>query len=141
MLPFFSIPPCIMTLILKVIGVLIHDRLGWPLIKSNLTCFILERPGIEGFQIIGDAIPGGRLLGCGYTVRGTSLCIFQVKLLFISSFLDNFLPIIYCSCFVDYLCVNIVFTISGFVIFTMAPDSTLKVSIEMKLDFFSVSAG
>ncbi|XP_062154090.1 uncharacterized protein LOC133862323 isoform X3 [Alnus glutinosa] len=36
-----------------------------------------EGPGIENFQIIGDAIPGGRLLGCGYTVRSTSLCIFQ----------------------------------------------------------------
>ncbi|KAG2720767.1 hypothetical protein I3843_02G041200 [Carya illinoinensis] len=36
-----------------------------------------EGPGIEGFQIIGDAIPGGKLLGCGYPVRGNSLCIFQ----------------------------------------------------------------
>uniref|UniRef100_A0A2P2M6A7 Uncharacterized protein LOC105115869 isoform X2 n=1 Tax=Rhizophora mucronata TaxID=61149 RepID=A0A2P2M6A7_RHIMU len=39
-------------------------------------------PGVEGFQIIGDATPGGRLLGCGYPVRGTSLCMFQwVRLL------------------------------------------------------------
>ncbi|XP_071931536.1 uncharacterized protein [Coffea arabica] len=36
-----------------------------------------EGPGIEGFQIIGDAKPGGKLLGCGYPVRGTSLCMFQ----------------------------------------------------------------
>ncbi|KAI3448989.1 hypothetical protein Pfo_005654 [Paulownia fortunei] len=36
-----------------------------------------EDPGIEGFQIIGDAKPGCKLLGCGYTVRGTSLCMFQ----------------------------------------------------------------
>ncbi|GMH17182.1 hypothetical protein Nepgr_019023 [Nepenthes gracilis] len=36
-----------------------------------------EGPGIEGFQIIGDAKPGCKLLGCGYPVRGTSLCIFQ----------------------------------------------------------------
>ncbi|XP_050280824.1 uncharacterized protein LOC126721803 isoform X3 [Quercus robur] len=36
-----------------------------------------EGPGIENFQIIGDAIPGCRLLGCGYPVRGTSLCMFQ----------------------------------------------------------------
>ncbi|XP_015577790.1 uncharacterized protein LOC8284263 isoform X1 [Ricinus communis] len=36
-----------------------------------------EGPGIEGFQIIGDAVPGGKLLGCGYPVRGTSLCMFQ----------------------------------------------------------------
>ncbi|CAH9128007.1 unnamed protein product [Cuscuta epithymum] len=34
-------------------------------------------PGIEGFQIIGDAKPGGRLQGCGYPVQGTSLCMFQ----------------------------------------------------------------
>lgn len=37
-----------------------------------------DGPGIEGFQIIGDAIPGSKLLGCGYPVRGTSLCMFQV---------------------------------------------------------------
>lgn len=36
-------------------------------------------PGIEGFQIIGEATPGGKLLGCGYPVRGTTLCMFQVK--------------------------------------------------------------
>ncbi|XP_038725447.1 uncharacterized protein LOC120016648 isoform X2 [Tripterygium wilfordii] len=36
-----------------------------------------EGPGIEGFQIIGDATPGEKLLGCGYPVRGTSLCMFQ----------------------------------------------------------------
>ncbi|TYJ11047.1 hypothetical protein E1A91_A11G248800v1 [Gossypium mustelinum] len=34
-------------------------------------------PGIEGFQIIGDATPGEKLLGCGFPVRGTTLCIFQ----------------------------------------------------------------
>ncbi|CAL1356627.1 unnamed protein product [Linum trigynum] len=36
-----------------------------------------DRPGIEGFQIVGEAAPGERLLGCGYPVRGTSLCMFQ----------------------------------------------------------------
>ncbi|XP_015895448.3 uncharacterized protein LOC107429267 isoform X4 [Ziziphus jujuba] len=36
-----------------------------------------EGPGIENFQIVGDAIPGGKLLGCGFPVRGTSLCMFQ----------------------------------------------------------------
>ncbi|KAJ4841811.1 hypothetical protein Tsubulata_001717 [Turnera subulata] len=36
-----------------------------------------ELPGIEGFQIIGDATPGEKLLGCGFPVRGTSLCMFQ----------------------------------------------------------------
>ncbi|XP_058225069.1 uncharacterized protein LOC131334180 isoform X2 [Rhododendron vialii] len=36
-----------------------------------------EGPGIEEFQIIGEAKPGYRLLGCGFPVRGTSLCMFQ----------------------------------------------------------------
>ncbi|KAF7844650.1 uncharacterized protein G2W53_001555 [Senna tora] len=36
-----------------------------------------DGPGIENFQIIGDAVPGEKLLGCGYQVRGTSLCMFQ----------------------------------------------------------------
>ncbi|KAK8690048.1 hypothetical protein V6N13_088753 [Hibiscus sabdariffa] len=36
-----------------------------------------DGPGIEGFQIIGDATPGEKLLGCGFPVRGTSLCMFQ----------------------------------------------------------------
>lgn len=36
-----------------------------------------EGPGIEDFQIIGEAKPGNQLLGCGYPVRGTSLCMFQ----------------------------------------------------------------
>ncbi|KAK4410958.1 hypothetical protein Sango_0168800, partial [Sesamum angolense] len=36
-----------------------------------------DGPGIEGFQITGDAKPGCKLLGCGYPVRGTSLCMFQ----------------------------------------------------------------
>lgn len=51
------------------------------MIKSNVNHFNLEGPGIENFQIIGDAIPGGKLLGCGFPVRGTSLCMFQVKFL------------------------------------------------------------
>ncbi|CAI9779308.1 unnamed protein product [Fraxinus pennsylvanica] len=32
-----------------------------------------EGPGIEGFQIIGEAKPRCKLLGCGYPVRRTSL--------------------------------------------------------------------
>ncbi|XP_075111174.1 uncharacterized protein LOC107807433 isoform X8 [Nicotiana tabacum] len=36
-----------------------------------------ESPGIENFQIIGEAKPGCRILGCGFPVRGTSLCMFQ----------------------------------------------------------------
>lgn len=77
----FNLSSCITTLFLKVTGVFVDKRTGWPLIKSNKNYFNLEGPGIENFQIIGDAIPGGRLLGCGYPVRGTSLCIFQVKFL------------------------------------------------------------
>lgn len=42
-----------------------------------MNCCILEGPGIEGFQIIGEATPGEELLGCGFPVRGTSLCMFQ----------------------------------------------------------------
>lgn len=38
-----------------------------------------EGPGIEGFSIYGDAKLGGKLIGCGYGIRGTSLCLFQVK--------------------------------------------------------------
>lgn len=34
-------------------------------------------PGIEGFQIIGEAKPGCTLRACGFPVNGTSLCIFQ----------------------------------------------------------------
>ena len=50
---------------------------------QNLILFLAlgEGPGIEGFQIIGDAKPGGKLLGCGYPVRGTSLCMFQVDII------------------------------------------------------------
>ncbi|KAM7274137.1 hypothetical protein ACFE04_028801 [Oxalis oulophora] len=36
-----------------------------------------EDPGIENFQITGDSTPGEKLLGCGYPVRGTTLCMFQ----------------------------------------------------------------
>ncbi|KAI3905035.1 hypothetical protein MKX01_017281 [Papaver californicum] len=34
-------------------------------------------PGIEGFQILGDAKPGNTLQACGFPVRGTALCMFQ----------------------------------------------------------------
>ncbi|XP_026401630.1 uncharacterized protein LOC113297394 isoform X3 [Papaver somniferum] len=34
-------------------------------------------PGIEGFQILGDAKPGNTLRACGFPVRGTALCMFQ----------------------------------------------------------------
>lgn len=36
-----------------------------------------DGPGIDGFQIIGEAIPGEKVLGCGFPVRGTTLCMFQ----------------------------------------------------------------
>lgn len=55
--------------------------------------FNLEGPGINGFQIIGEATPGNQLLGCGYPVRGTALCMFQVSLFF-------FAPIPFCLIFI-----------------------------------------
>ncbi|CAH2055197.1 unnamed protein product [Thlaspi arvense] len=36
-----------------------------------------EGPGIDGFQIIGEAVPGEKVFGCGFPVRGTTLCMFQ----------------------------------------------------------------
>ena len=54
----------------------------WSDLQCNLNLIIylfhFKGPSIDNFQIIGEAIPGERLLGCGYPVRGTSLCIFQV---------------------------------------------------------------
>ncbi|XP_004307300.1 PREDICTED: uncharacterized protein LOC101293522 [Fragaria vesca subsp. vesca] len=49
---------------------------SYPQTPDN-TSSISQGPGIENFQIIGDAVPGGKLLGCGFPVRGTSLCMFQ----------------------------------------------------------------
>ncbi|KAG8391403.1 hypothetical protein BUALT_Bualt01G0184000 [Buddleja alternifolia] len=50
-----------------------------PVMHERVGTFGTEEdgPGIEGFQIIGEAKPGCNLLGCGYPVRGTSLCMFQ----------------------------------------------------------------
>lgn len=47
--------------------------------RDDVASFVSEEegPGIENFQIVGDAKPGSKILGCGYPVRGTSLCIFQ----------------------------------------------------------------
>ncbi|RWW86631.1 hypothetical protein BHE74_00004580 [Ensete ventricosum] len=36
-----------------------------------------DLPGIEGFQIYGEAKPGCKLQACGYPTNGTTLCIFQ----------------------------------------------------------------
>ncbi|KAI3828666.1 hypothetical protein L1987_02774 [Smallanthus sonchifolius] len=36
-----------------------------------------DGPGIDDFQILGDAKPGSKLLACGFSVNGTSLCMFQ----------------------------------------------------------------
>ncbi|XP_073144585.1 uncharacterized protein [Henckelia pumila] len=50
-----------------------------PIIHNGVDSFVSdeEGPGIENFQINGDAKPGCKLLGCGFPVRGTSLCMFQ----------------------------------------------------------------
>ncbi|RAL48919.1 hypothetical protein DM860_001239 [Cuscuta australis] len=53
------------------------DQFPWGNKLSNSMSTEGRGPGIEGFQIIGDATPGGRLQGCGYPVQGTSLCMFQ----------------------------------------------------------------
>ncbi|KAK9911344.1 hypothetical protein M0R45_035261 [Rubus argutus] len=50
---------------------------SYPHAHSEITSSVSQGPGIENFQIIGDAVPGGKLLGCGFPVRGTSLCMFQ----------------------------------------------------------------
>ncbi|KAL8495825.1 hypothetical protein ACS0TY_019801 [Phlomoides rotata] len=52
-----------------------HSQMMMP--EDGAGSFGSEDPGIDGFQIIGDAKPGYKLLGCGYPVRGTSLCMFQ----------------------------------------------------------------
>uniref|UniRef100_A0A5B6ZES7 Uncharacterized protein n=1 Tax=Davidia involucrata TaxID=16924 RepID=A0A5B6ZES7_DAVIN len=55
-----------------------EERTNGTLFHPPASSFVSEEgPGIEDFQISGEAKPGGRLLGCGYPVRGTSLCIFQ----------------------------------------------------------------
>ncbi|WOL16663.1 hypothetical protein Cni_G25451 [Canna indica] len=36
-----------------------------------------DLPGIEGFQVYGEAKPGSKLQACGYPTNGTTLCIFQ----------------------------------------------------------------
>uniref|UniRef100_A0A803MZV1 AIR9-like A9 domain-containing protein n=1 Tax=Chenopodium quinoa TaxID=63459 RepID=A0A803MZV1_CHEQI len=50
---------------------------AWPDEQTGHLLIYDEGPGIEGFQIIGEAKLGAKLLGCGYPVRGTSLCMFQ----------------------------------------------------------------
>ncbi|XP_021755149.1 uncharacterized protein LOC110720424 [Chenopodium quinoa] len=50
---------------------------AWPDEQTGHSLIYDEGPGIEGFQIIGEAKLGAKLLGCGYPVRGTSLCMFQ----------------------------------------------------------------
>lgn len=49
----------------------------WKLRNNRLP--LEEGPGIERFKIYGDAKLGGKIIGCGYSIRGTSLCMFQVK--------------------------------------------------------------
>lgn len=67
----------------------------------------LDGPGIENFQICGDAIPGEKLLGCGYPVRRTSLCMFQV----------NFFPFVFnfSSILISFSSITDIIIILGFV--------------------------
>lgn len=39
---------------------------------------MIPLPGIESFQILGDARPGSTLRACGYQINGATLCVFQV---------------------------------------------------------------
>ncbi|XP_057871763.2 uncharacterized protein LOC131078111 isoform X1 [Cryptomeria japonica] len=34
-------------------------------------------PGVENLQIVGDAVPGSMLQACGFSINGTTLCVFQ----------------------------------------------------------------
>lgn len=122
----------LLPLLMKVISIVVVNFLYFKdlIVKSDVNCFNLEGPGIENFQIIGDAIPGGRLLGCGFPVRGTSLCMFQVKLMKI---IQIKMPINSESCIILYMiCILCILyaLFSGFVIFRMELGSTLKVSLK-----------
>ncbi|KAL5834784.1 hypothetical protein ACOSQ4_014281 [Xanthoceras sorbifolium] len=57
----------------EISNILFHPRRT----NEEIAPSAFEGPGIEGFQIIGEATPGEKLLGCGYPVRGTTLCMFQ----------------------------------------------------------------
>lgn len=125
MAPYLLLTPHMMRLLpllLKVIDVFIFETgiFLLDLLISNMFLLHLEGPTIENFQIIGDAVPGGKLLGCGYPVRGTSLCMFQVK------FLEHSSCVNFHICY-DILICHHCLRISGFVIFRMALESSLKV--------------
>lgn len=64
----------------KISNILWKISISFPTVDVvyNKSSIPEDGPGIEGFQIIGDAKPGCKLLGCGFPVRGTSLCMFQV---------------------------------------------------------------
>lgn len=38
-------------------------------------------PGIEDLQILGEAFPGRELQACGYSVNGTTICNFEVRII------------------------------------------------------------
>lgn len=63
----------------------IYETNLWLLLEcNNKTCCNAEGPGIEQFQIDGEATPGKKLLGCGYPLGGAHLCMFQVIFFFFS---------------------------------------------------------
>lgn len=69
----------LLPLFLKVVDIYFLVNNLWLFLESKMGHSNSGGPGIEGFQIIGEATPGEKLLGCGYPVRGTTLCMFQVK--------------------------------------------------------------
>lgn len=54
-----------------------NSSFRFPTDQEGVGFYSEEGPGIDDFQIVGEAIPGGRIHGAGYPVRGTSVCMFQ----------------------------------------------------------------
>ncbi|KAJ9558570.1 hypothetical protein OSB04_013184 [Centaurea solstitialis] len=84
-------------------------------------------PGIEQLQIHGVAKPGTTLQCSGYSVRGTSTCTFQVEKLPDANFQLKYFIVPSNSDVIDtslFVCL----CVSGFVTFSIALRSTLRVS-------------
>lgn len=98
-----------------------------------------EGPGIEDFQIVGEAVPGEKLTACGYSVRGTASCFFQVNS--ICSQLILFLPIASSDEDIEFILASYYVCTSGFIIHRMAQGSTSRVSTLLEfLHFGSILA-
>lgn len=87
-----------------------------------------DGPGIENFQIIGDAKPGFKLLGCGFPVRGTSLCMFQVSAIILVQYSVVFIVLALLLLIYFWILFALFAITSGFVIIQMVQGSILRVS-------------